>query len=154
MAGRGLRLEAAQARVDERGKRELVQLERDCAGVDAGELEEVVDEEPERPHLLPHRREVALGLGQAVLERLEHRLHRGERRPEVVARPGDELAPGVEESLDVGRHLVERGRQIGELGGPALGRPRREIAAGERRGRRAARARSTAGSSRRGGTRR
>ena len=39
-----LGLEAAHARIDEAGERRLVELERQHAGVDAGELEEVVDE--------------------------------------------------------------------------------------------------------------
>ena len=80
-----------------------MQLERQRAGVDARELEEVVDEQRQAAHLLAERREVLGGLGEAVLERLEHRLHVRERRPQVVARPGDELAARVEELLERSR---------------------------------------------------
>ena len=38
-------LEQAERRVDEAGDRQLLQLERQRAGVDPGELEEVVDEQ-------------------------------------------------------------------------------------------------------------
>ena len=72
-------------------------------GVDARELEEVVDEQREHAHLLAQDRQVLLGVAEPVLERLEHRLHVRERRPEVVARPGDELAPRVEQPLEVRR---------------------------------------------------
>jgi len=39
-------------------------------------------------------------LGEAVLQRLDHRPQGGERRAQVVARPGDELAARVEELLE------------------------------------------------------
>jgi hypothetical protein len=83
------------------------QLERERARVDPGELEEIVDEQRERAHLLAQRGDVVGGLGEAVLERLQHREHVREGRAEVVARPGDELPPGVEELLQAGGHLVE-----------------------------------------------
>ena len=54
-------------------------------------------------------------LDEAVLDRLEHRLHVRERRPEVVARPGHQLRPGVEQVLEPLRHRVERLRQRGQL---------------------------------------
>ena len=66
----------------------------------------------------------SVGVGEAVLDRLEHRLHRGERRAQVVARPGDELAACVEEPLDARRHRVERRAELGELARPACRRPR------------------------------
>jgi hypothetical protein len=81
------------------------------------------------------RRQVVLRLGQPVLERLEHGLHRGERRAEIVARPRDELAPRVEQALDVLRHLVEGSRNLSDLGGPLEGRPHAQLAARQGRGR-------------------
>ncbi len=114
-AGLRLRLEAAQARLDEPEQLRILQLQRQRAGVDARELEEVVDERPERPHLLAQRGQVVLGLREAVLERLQHRLHVRERSAQVVARPGDELGAGVEELLEPGGHLVEALGQLGEL---------------------------------------
>ena len=95
--------EEPQRGVDERRDRHLLQLERERAGVDPRQLEQVVDERRERPHLLAQRRQVVVGGREAVLDRLEHRLHRGDRRAQVVARPGDELAPRVEELLERSR---------------------------------------------------
>jgi hypothetical protein len=51
-----------------------------------------------------------------------------------VARPGDELAPGIEDLRQVLGHLVERPSQLRELGRSALGRPRAQIASREGRG--------------------
>ena len=127
-----LRLDTPETRLDERGERRLAELEREQPRVDPRELEEVVDELPEHVDLLAHRRQVVLRLGEPVLDRLEHRLQRGERRPQVVARPGDELPASVEQLLDVARHLVERGSQLRELAWAAVWRPRRKLAARER----------------------
>jgi hypothetical protein len=102
-----LGLDAAEAARNHRRHREPVHLERESPGIDACELEEVVDEQREYSHLLAQHREVLLGLAQTILERLEHRLHVGEGRAEVVARPRDELATGVEEATEVRSHLVE-----------------------------------------------
>ena len=99
-AGLGLRLEQPQRRGNERRDRHAPQLERERAGVDPGQLEQVVDEHRERPHLVAQRRQVVLGRHEPVLDRLEHRLQRGDRSAQVVARPGDELAPRVEELLE------------------------------------------------------
>ena len=60
------------------------------------------------------------GGGEAVLERLEHRLHVRERRAQVVARPCDELTAGVEQPLQVRGHLVQRRGELGDLGRPVL----------------------------------
>ena len=129
----GLRLEPAQAGLDERRYGGVLRLDRERAGVDSGELEEVVDERSERLHLLPHRGQVAIGLGDPVLDRLEHRLERCKRRAQVVARPRDELPPGVEELVEVDGHLVEGARELVQLGGPLLGRPRAQVPAGDGR---------------------
>ena len=73
--GAGVRLDAAQAGLDDRVEVGVVQLQPKNAGVDAGELEEVVDEHRERPDLMVQRRQIFGGVGEAVLGRLEHRLH-------------------------------------------------------------------------------
>ena len=75
------RLEPAQARLDEAGKLRLADLEREHACIDTRQLEEIVDEPAERAHLLAHGGQVALGLGQPVLDRLEHGLQGREWRP-------------------------------------------------------------------------
>jgi hypothetical protein len=75
----------------------LAQLERQCARINTGELEQIVDETRERSNLLLEDWQGVVRLGESVLERLEHRLHRGDRGAQVVAGPGDELAASVEE---------------------------------------------------------
>ena len=126
------RLETSDARFDEGGQLGVPQLERQRAGVDACELEEVVYEPGEAPHLLVHRGQVAVRRRNTVLDRLQHRLQRRDRRAQVVARPRDELATGVEDPVQVLRHLVERSRQVGELGRAALGGARAQVAGGQR----------------------
>ena len=126
-----LGLDSAQARVDDRCEWRDVQFERQNPGVDPRQLEQVVDEEGEHADLLPQCRQVVGRVGQAVLERFEHRLHVGERRAQVVTRPCDELAPGVEQLLDVVCHLVERRREIGDLRGAGLRRASCEVTACE-----------------------
>ena len=74
-------------------------------------------------------------LAETVLERLEHRLHVRERRPEIVASPGDELAPRIEQAPEVLAHLVEGGGELGDLGRAVLGSPSLEVATGEVGGR-------------------
>ena len=55
---------------------------------------------------------------------------RGVRK--IVARPGDQFASSVEQLLDVVGHLVERRREIGDLGRAGLGRAGGQIALRER----------------------
>ena len=85
------------------------------------------------PRLILQRREVLLRRGETVLDRLEHRRDRGDGRPQVVARGGDELAPSVEEAFEAAGHRVERPAQLGELTRASLGCARAEVAGGERR---------------------
>ena len=136
-AGARLGRERLDAGLDERADRHAVGLERGVVRVDLRELEQVVDEHAERVDLLPHRGQVVLGLDDPVLDRLEHRLERGDRGPQVVARPRHELSPGVEQLLEPRGHLVERGRDLRELRRPALADPRGEVAARDPRRRRA-----------------
>ena len=62
VAGAGLCVDGAQAGLDDLPRLRLLQLERQCAGVDAGELEEVVDQEREAANLFAGRGEVLLGV--------------------------------------------------------------------------------------------
>ena len=119
--------DAAEARRDDVVQRGCAQLERQCAGVDARQLEEVVDEHGQPANLVAERGEIVLGLGQPVLECLEHRLHVRERCPQVMAGPGDELAASIEQLLEIRSHLVERLREVGNLGWSRLGRPNGQI---------------------------
>ena len=108
-------------------------LEMKCerSGVDPGELEEIVDDCREQTHLLVEGREILLGLADSVGERLDHRLHRRERRLEVVAGPGDELPPGIKETFERAGHGVERCPELGKLGRAGFGRAARQIARGD-----------------------
>ena len=123
-----LGLDAAQAGVDEAGQLGVAQLEGQRAAVDPRQLEEVVGQRRERFDLLPERGNVLGRLREPILDRFEHRLHVRERRPQVVARPGDELPARVEESLEAGRHLVESTGEGAQLGRPGLVCPRAELA--------------------------
>ena len=74
---------------------------------------------------------VLVRLGEPVVDRLEHRRDRRDRRAEVVAGRGHELPPGVEEALEARGHLVERAAQLGELARSAVGSARAEVARGD-----------------------
>jgi len=69
-------------------------------------------------------------VGEPVLDRLEHRRDRRDRRAEIVACGGDELAACIEEALEVRGHLVERAAELRELAG---GRPRAHVQRARRR---------------------
>ncbi len=127
-AGARLRLDAAQAGGHDRAELGAPELKRERAAVDPRQLEQVVDEAGQRAYLLVERRQVVLGPGKAVVDRLEHCLHVRERRAQVVARPGDELPPRLEQPLQALRHLVERVRERAVLGGAALGDADGEVA--------------------------
>ena len=92
--------------------------------------------EREHVRLRSQRGNVLLGLAEAVLEGLEHRLDVGQRRAQVVARPGDELPASVEEPLQARAHLVERPGEIGDFGRAVLRGLRVEVSASELRERR------------------
>src|SRR5437016_1732676 len=103
-----LRREAAEARLDERRQLDDLQLIRERTRVDARKLEQILDERRQTARLLLERREVLGDVRELVLDGLEHRRDRRDRRAQVVARGGDELTSRVEEALDVRRHVVER----------------------------------------------
>ena len=117
-----LRLEAAHAGGHEHRHLRVLQLELERAGVDARELEQVVHEHRERTRLLAQSRQVLLGGGETILHRFEHRLDGRHGRAQVVAGPGDELAPRVEQLLEVGCHRVEGLGEVRELAGRIRGR--------------------------------
>ena len=75
---------------------EALRGELQVAGVDPGELEEVVDH-PHHPVDLGADLPVVARrvLGQAVLQRLGHGPHPGQRTAQVVGDPRDQLAPGL-----------------------------------------------------------
>ena len=128
-----LRFEPAHTRFDERPELDDGQLICERARVDPCELEEILDQRREAPSLILQGSEVFRGVGEAVLDRFEHGGDRRDRGPQVVARGGDELAAGVEERLEVPRHLVERAPEVGKLARPVLGRTGCEIPRCEQR---------------------
>jgi len=101
------------------------------AGVDASQLEEVVDHGGEQADLALQRAEVVRGLDDAVLDGLEHRPERGDRGPEVVAGPGDQLAARIEDLFEMLGHRVERAGELGDLRRATLGGALAEFAAGQ-----------------------
>ena len=117
-----LGFEPAHAGVHELGQPGFPEVEREISRVDPCELEEIVDENREPARLLLERRETLVDRNQSVLGGFDHRLDGGDGRPEVVARRDDELAPGIEELLEVRRHLVERTAELCELARAADGR--------------------------------
>ena len=122
------------------------QVEQDQAGIELGQLEEVLGQPVEPLDLLAARFEelgARLGVvGGALAQELVERPQRGQRRPQLVRDVGQEVAAPVAVAADdldallepVG-HRVELDRQLGELGrtGPDLaGRHApREVALGQ-----------------------
>ena len=96
--------------------------------VDSGQLEQVVDERAQPAGLIAQRPDVLGGLGDAVVDRLEHRRDRSDRRAEVVARGSHQLPLGVEERLEARGHVVERAAEVGELARTGRGRAHAEVA--------------------------
>ena len=117
-----------------RGERDLLQLVDERACVDAGELEEIVDEDGQAPRLILQGGEVLRRRGETVLDRLEHRRDRGHGSPQIVARGRDELAPSIEEVFEAAGHRIERPAELGELARASLGCAGAEVAGGERGG--------------------
>ena len=108
-------MDAAYAGIDERGDGDDLQFVREGPGVDSREFEEVVDEGAESAGVFLQRAEIFVGLGEAVLDRFEHRCDRRDRCSEIVAGGGDEFAAGVEQALELGGHRVERASELREF---------------------------------------
>ena len=70
--------------------------------------------------VLSHRRQVVGRCDDAVLDCLERRLQGRQRGPEIMARPRLELPSGIEQILELGRHVVERHGHVGHLAGAAF----------------------------------
>ena len=128
----GARGDPAHAAVHQAIETHVAQLHGELSPVDARELEEVIDQAGEVAHLVAHGREVLLGGCEPVLDGLEHRLERREGGAQVVAGMSHQLAACVEEPLELPRHAVEGGPELGQLGGAGLGCPCGQVAASER----------------------
>ena len=121
---RRLGLHAAQAALDQPAELRLAQLEGQRAGVDARELEQVVDEAAEAPRPGRASRAGSARAGQPVLDRLQHRLQgrraacagRGSRGPPAGGgrRRARSSSPAI---------TLNAAPSCGHLGRPVLGRP-------------------------------
>ena len=98
----------------------------DHAGVDAGEVEQVVDEVAQ-PLGLGARDVHGLGVGRgdAVVEVLEHRDQRRQRRAQLVGDARDQVAALPVDGREVGGHRVEGAGQLADLVGGVGLRPGR-----------------------------
>lgn len=99
---------------EEARQRDVGRRERGLAGVDPGEVEEVLDELRE-PLRLPHGEVEAVGAADAVGEVLQHRTLGRERRAQLVADGRDELAPLRVDGREVAGHRRERPGQLPDL---------------------------------------
>jgi hypothetical protein len=84
--------------------------------VDAGEVEQVVDQTAEPFGLVECRLQAGwVRFGNAVGEVLEHGTERGQRRPQLVRDVGDEVAALTIDGGEVLGHRVERPGQLADL---------------------------------------
>ncbi len=118
LAGAGDRLELLEEQLGDAAEIHRGPLEMQVAGVEPGEIEELLGELRQALDLLSHadqelapRRLVELLLG----EELQMSSQRKERRAQLVRRVGDELAAGSLELGETLAHAVERARQLTEL---------------------------------------
>ena len=97
-----------------------VELEADRSGVEARDLEQVLDELGEAGHVLAQQLEGLLGaLGHLVLvvrQHLDGGVDRGQRRAELVADVAGESGVAVDALLQARHHRVEVRHQGGQVG--------------------------------------
>ena len=95
---------------------ERAPVERHAAGLEPGEVEQLLHQ-PTEPFDLRQHRAQRLGVGglDAVDQVLEDRLQRGDRCAQLVADVGDEIAAHAIGLGELGRHLVERTRERADL---------------------------------------
>ena len=85
-------------------------------GVDAGEVEQVVDQPAEPFGLVEGRLQAGrVRLGDAVDEVLEDGAEGGQRRPQLVGDVGDQVASLAVDGGEVLGHRVERPSQLADL---------------------------------------
>ncbi len=112
----GVQLRLADRVLEHRPHLERVAVERQRARLEAGEVEELLHQPAEPLDLGEHRAQrLRVGLADAVDEVLEHGLQRGDRRAQLVADVGDEVAAQPVGLGELGRHLVERARERADL---------------------------------------
>ena len=102
--------------VQQRADLDRLAVQRRPAGVDAREVEQVGDQ-VRHPFALVERgaQRGGVGRGDAVGEVLQHGAQGGQRRPELVADVGDQLAALAVDPGELLGHRVERPRQLADL---------------------------------------
>ena len=91
-------------------------LERHRAGLEPGQVEQLLDQAAEAFDLPEHGVEgLGVGFGNAVDEVLEDSLQRGDGRAELVRHVGDEVAPHPVGFGQIGGHPVERPCELTDL---------------------------------------
>ena len=97
----------------------LLHRPAELAALQAGELEEVVDQRAERAHVGADARRVVAAVSASsttVVDRVGQQLQRGDRRAQVVRDGGDEVAARAALlAVEPRDHRVDVGRQLGEL---------------------------------------
>ncbi len=102
--------------LEHRRDREVLAVERDGAGFEPGEVEQLHDQTAEPLDLGEHREEgVRVGGGDPVDDVLERRLQRGERGAQLVADVGDEVAAHPVRLAELRGHPVERPGEATDL---------------------------------------
>ena len=104
--------------IHQRGDRHRAAVQRDHAGVDPGEVEQVADQVAQSLGLTeghPDRR--GIWLGHPVVEVLQHGNQCGQRRTQLVRDARDQVASLAVDGGEVGRHPVERPGQLADLVG-------------------------------------
>jgi hypothetical protein len=105
------------------------------AGVEARDLQQILDQLPEAVDVGHHQVEGGPGpFGHVLAVVLQHgdrRRQRGQRGSQLVADVGGEAGVPLDPGLQRRRHLVERGRQRGQVGVGAGLDPGLEVAAGQ-----------------------
>ena len=120
--------------VEHRADLEHAPVERHAARLEPRQVEQLLHE-PAQPFDLGEHGAQRLGIGRfdAVDQVLEHRLQRGDRRPQLVAHVGDEVAADPVGLGELGRHLVERAGERADLVARGRGDALAEVAARHRR---------------------
>ena len=114
----GVRVELLEQELGDLGEVDRIAVDPQAAGVEAGEVEQLAGELRQPIDLLAHApEELAPGRVVQVLldEELEVTAEREERRPQLVRRVGDELAPGVLEARETLAHALEGASELTEL---------------------------------------
>ena len=98
---------------------DLLDVERERARLEAGEVEQVADQPLQAPglgeHDLERRLLLVLAVDHAVRDRLHVPLDRRQRRAQLVRDAHQEVALVLARLLQLARHLLEAQRQLAEL---------------------------------------